>query len=143
MGYRSQVRSLIYGPKEKLDEFLLLHTTILGSEVFRYFKDSLSRYTVKADIYLKEQKSSEEILIHVLDLSGYSWKWYESYEDVQAWENLIYEAQEFGLNTEFIRIGEDDTDIVCRTNDDNLGLLGISRSICDDFTKESDVELNI
>ena len=143
MGYRSQVRSLIYGSKEKLDEFLLLHTMILGSEVFRDFKDSLTRYTINTAVYSDELKKMVASVVHVLDLRGDSWKWYEDYEDVKAWDDLVWEAQEFGLGTEFIRIGEDNNDIVWNTSDDNLGLIAVSRSICDDFTKESDVELGV
>lgn len=58
-------------------------------------------------------------------------KWYESYPDVQAWENLMAEAGENpALAVEFIRIGEDTEDTESRYYGDNCQyFLSVYRAI--------------
>lgn len=112
MGYRSQVRCLIYGEPDKLDAFIMAHRMILGSSVFSNFTEDLAKYKAKFITgYNAEKKETEYKTIHVLDLHGNGWKWSEDYEDVTAWHSFMDEAPGFGLNFEFIRIGEEYDDV--------------------------------
>lgn len=43
------------------------------------------------------------------------WKWYESYPEVQAWENFFDYCDEHKIAYDFIRIGEDGDDYEVRT----------------------------
>lgn len=143
MGYRSQVRSLIYGPKEKIDEFLFTHTTIITNIALtdHGLKGALSRYTVSVEKLNTTSQEVEETIYHVIDLSGDAFKWYETYEDVQAWDELLKEAEDFGLKTEFIRIGEDSGDVDVRRSDSNCGLIETSTAIHDNIERLEKVPL--
>lgn len=123
MGYRSEVRCLIYGSKDNLDAYLAEKMYIDNevSIIFRPgdnggFKNSLTRYTIPDKISEQDGSETTETL-HVLDLYGDSWKWYEGYEDVTAWEAFMRGAPEAGLEYEFIRIGEDVADIEQEASD--------------------------
>ncbi len=106
MGYRSQVRALIYGPEEQMDVFMTTESLILGSSVFVHFKENLTRYTIKVSFWIAGGEQPESHIYHVLDLSGDAWKWYSSYPDVQAWHDFMHRAEEAELAWEFARIGE-------------------------------------
>ena len=119
MGYSSEIRCLIYGTKEELDAFLTTEVIIGGSTVLKDFKENLTRYEHR----ISSTQDEEETIIHVLDLYGDSWKWYKSYEDVQAWHKFMEEAKDQGLQYEFIRIGENVGDIVHDSSEDANGFL--------------------
>lgn len=132
MGYRSQVRALIYGEPDKLGAFITAHSLLLGSPVFQHFAESLTRYESEAwyDINEKSQKKT----VHVLDLYGDDWKWYEDYSDVQAWEKFMQDAPNWHLDYEFVRIGEDRDDVIEeRTNDSHNFLYVGSPPIIEDI----------
>jgi hypothetical protein len=129
MGYRSQVRCLIYGTKENLEAYITEKALIDGSIIFTEFRESLTRYTAPWQIYHPEKHTTEVITAHILDLYGDSWKWYEGYEDVDRWMKFMREAAEAGLQYEFIRIGEDDDDTEQESSDDPAYFLGVTRSI--------------
>lgn len=135
MGYRSQVRCLIYGTKDQLDAFVITHQLILSSPAFTHFKESLTRYSLKY--------SNKEY--HCLDLYGDYWKWYPEYSDVQSWEALMKDASEVGLNYEFLRIGEGDGDQQDVETDRSFNaeyLLQIGRpTIEENFEKQEEIPL--
>lgn len=135
MGYRSEVRCLIYGPKDKLNLFLTTQALFENTTVFRDFKDSLERYTIETKDYIDGKPV--DVTYHVLDLYGDSWKWYPGYPDVDAWHQFIEAAEYEGeLEVEFIRIGEEDGDIERINSPDNSGLLYVSTpTIRNDFDK--------
>lgn len=102
MGYRSQVRCLIYGREEDLKAHIEGQLILFSALAINGFKDSLTRYVIKA---------GDNTELHVLDLNGDGWKWYPSYPDVQAWTEFMQSSPDLGLEYEFIRIGEESGDI--------------------------------
>ena len=113
MGYRSEVRGVIYGNPSEVDSFLV--------EFAEDYK------TVEGDtdtLEVIEYNSYKLITMH----SDYC-KWYEDYPVVQAWDNLMKNAKKQGLHYEFIRIGDDSDDVVQVQSVDSEGLLQFSRSI--------------
>ena len=140
MGYRSQVRCIIYGTKDNLDAYITEASLITGSPVFREFKESLTRYTTT--VYYSRLNGPEKEIIHVLDLYGDDWKWYEDYPNVQAWIKFMEESEEADLQYEFIRVGENNDDIERHSSEENEGLLSVSVSIHDTTDKIEDIPLN-
>lgn len=132
MGYRSEVRSLIYGPPDQMDVFITTHRLILSSEVFRHFKENLRYYKTKYHQYTTGPKGNlidDFQDVNILDLSGDGWKWYDSYEDVKSWASLLADACDQDLQYEFIRIGEgdgNDMDIERESSPDSLGFLSVN-----------------
>lgn len=126
MGYRSEVRALIYGDPAKIDALCMKwrHTETLDLWHTDAFGASLTEWTVPGE---------KEADTRFIELHGNNWKWYEGYADVDAWGRFMEMAEELGLNTEFVRIGEEPNDI--ETNycgDDCQYLLGVHRNTYSD-----------
>jgi hypothetical protein len=96
MGYRSEVKSLVYGEPEAMAKFMADNAELIEALEADFGKD------------LTHTKNDEYEIIF-LDLS-YS-KWYDSYSEVIRWNNLLNLATEAELMTEFVRIGEEAGDI--------------------------------
>ncbi len=143
MGYRSEVRCLIYGEPEKMNAFIITHQLILSSSIFRDFKENLIRYSIKVDVLPNDDRKTRTL--QVLDLHGDDWKWYEAYEDVQAWMSFMKDASNMELNYEFIRIGEgggDQQDIEVDRTSEAIYMLGVGRpQIWDDIPEKTELEL--
>lgn len=45
-----------------------------------------------------------------------SWKWYDSYKDIQIYEAIFKMLQGAKIPYDFVRLGEDPTDVECREN---------------------------
>ncbi len=43
-----------------------------------------------------------------------SWKWYDSYKDIQTYEAMFKMLKEAKIPYDFVRIGEDPSDVECR-----------------------------
>ena len=119
MGYRSDVAiGFLFESKDKMMAFVVAYR-LAGDQ-----------HTVDA---LKEYRVTDN-LMHVQFLNV---KWYESYLDVIAHTQLLSSAQEQGISTAFVRLGEehDDTecDIICTEHPqdyDTLSeLFAVSRSM--------------
>jgi len=137
MGYRSNVRCLIYGTEEKLEAFLTYKLLITGTSVFRDMGDSLTRYSITHSDYQGDTKT-----IHVLDLYLDRCKWYEDYEDVKAWHTFMDQAEEADLDYEFIRIGEDSGDIERSETENSLNLIYTSNpTIHEEFDRKKEIPL--
>jgi hypothetical protein len=91
MGYRSEVKSLIYGTNEEMQAFKLACFD-LYNQVREDFNNELS--------------DEENIKYKMLYLNLSYVKWYDEYDEVQRWQELLNLAQQAGLSTEFVRIGE-------------------------------------
>lgn len=145
MGYRSQVRCLIYGESDKVHALIAKHQ-LIGGKAFESFADDIEVYDIVRKIYDDEASKVakkggfgpliyRDIQTTVIDLEGDSWKWYPDYPDVKAWHALMEEAHdEWELNVEFMRIGEEDDDNVHDTYVEDGGdtLLRLCRTIdCD------------
>lgn len=148
MGYRSQVRCLIYGLPDKLNAMIVKHQ-LEGGKLFDndWFRDNITRYKATRSYYDHEasiasvdpntgkgQAIWREVEIEILDLYGDDWKWYPGYEDVRAWEAFMRGAHEWNCSYEFIRVGEEQNDIEREENvlDEGDRWLGTHTSIyCD------------
>lgn len=158
MGYRSQVRSLIYGDPDLICALVArcaLTSTSTGANPLKEFSANLRRYRTNVRAYDREATLAQEPdaeggrkslfvdkPIEILDLYGDDWKWYSIYPDVQAWEQLLIDAYNSGLNTEFVRIGDESNDIeIIRNFQDDWcnGMISVSSTIVDDVPE--DVEL--
>lgn len=126
-----------------MDVFIITHQLILGSIVFREFKENLTRYAIKTQTF--EDVKPTEKTFQVLDLYGDHWKWYEDNEDVNAWTKFVADAADMELNYEFIRIGEgdgDSQDIEVERSPEAINMLGVSRpTIWDDIPEKTELEL--
>ena len=92
MGYRSEVKSLVYGEPKEVDAFL------------NEYEELIVALNSDFETSLTITENSDYKIIY-LSLS-YA-KWYASYEDVKRWNSLYSLANDFNLKTEFVRIGED------------------------------------
>lgn len=118
MGYRSEVRALIYGDPAKIDALCMKwrHT------------ETIDLWHVDAfGAHITEWTDAEGV--RFIELHGENWKWYEGYADVGAWTRFQAMAEEMGLCSEFIRIGEDASDIEVSQNGEECEYhLGVSSS---------------
>jgi hypothetical protein len=92
LGYRSEVKSLIYGTKEQMAKFN---------------NDNKELLDALADDFGTEISYEKNADHEIIYLDSAYCKWYESYADVIRWNNLLTLAQDADLATEFVRIGED------------------------------------
>ena len=136
MGYRSEVRSLIYGPPDKVQAFWVKHK-LLNNPALEGFGQDLSRYDVDSGDG-----------VSVIDLWGDSWKWYEDYPDVAGWMAMLHEIDDElpgteELNYEFARVGEDYNDVVFDTGGQGVEYwLGFRREIAADIPTKLKDETN-
>ena len=92
MGYRSEVKSLVYGEVEAMAKFKAENAELI-EQLAEDFGENI------------EQINNGHYDIIYLNLA-YS-KWYDSYAEVKRWNNLLYIARDTEIMTEFVRIGED------------------------------------
>ncbi len=138
MGYRSDVRMVIQGPKELiLTGFAALALT--GDSVMQ---KALKEWDLKEDgVQVTVGEPDIPLAVAILGRGGVVWKWYDSYGDVQAhiaifdhfrqlYDDFPNELPYLRLTGAFARIGEDDDDIETdRWGSDPYELLSIQRSI--------------
>jgi hypothetical protein len=131
MGYRSQVRALIYGDPDSLTAHIAAWQLEHTSQLFVHFDEYLKRYSIETN----------DGIIDVLDLSLDHAKWYDEYDDVESFHSFMYCSEELRLHYEFSRVGEEATDIVQNKSDGHIDLLYLSSpSICDDIAVIADSE---
>jgi len=98
MGYRSQVAVVIYGDNRDAEKYALLKTLMNTT-----FKDVYTDFDGNAEWH--DHK-------HVLEFKMEDVKWYDGYDDVQNFMQMLGQIGEIeGFNYEFMRLGEDDNDI--------------------------------
>lgn len=124
MGYRSSVESIIYGDPERIDLFVVKHKILgLDDSAFEHFKDNISVQDYEENVWGENHEVAGKRKMKVIHLCGDGWKWYEDYADVKAWEDLLLDAEEFGLEYELVRVGEESDDVVRRSSGDDSGHL--------------------
>lgn len=96
MGYRSEVKGLIYGSEQEMQVFKE-SCFDLYNQIFEDFGDSVT---------IEKNKKYSFICLNL----SYS-KWYDDYDEVKHWKQLYDLAQQAELNTEFARVGEEWGDI--------------------------------
>jgi len=126
MGYRSDVRSVIYGPPDKMAAFVFaMRLDQRFKQIFEHFAENLTTKTYRLN--------AKDGPITVLELDGQGWKWYPSYEEVALWHDFLHEVDKDdtwdGLEYEFIRVGEEADDVQRESSDNPEFLLSLSRSI--------------
>ena len=117
MGYRSDVAVVIYGDDRAAEKYALLKT--LMNTTFKVAYDAWSACANWHDTK------------HVLEFFIEDTKWYESYPDVAAFITMLENLREIeGYNYEFMRVGEDDTDIEGESHGNQCEyLIRVTRSI--------------
>jgi hypothetical protein len=111
MGYRSDVRSVIYGETSKMKVFMDEHQAQI-----QLVQEDVT------DIEVKENDGET-----VLHMHNDSVKWYEDYPGVIAWNKMLEKAEEAELAYEFIEIGEDPSDYTQRSAGPSRGMIGYVR----------------
>lgn len=131
MGYRSDVTAAIY-PAEPGDP--LNHCTYKEYETEKYNALRLLMGTKFAQIMEMEdwfgKHAQWDAENHRLVFEMEAVKWYEGYEDVQAFEAMLIEVAELGYCSEFVRVGEETDDIEQRYNGEGVRyVLNVQRTI--------------
>ena len=118
MGYRSDVKALIYplGGEHNLLEYEKLKT--LMNTTFKDFYE-----------YWQDPHFTWDDKHRVLKFSAESIKWYDAYSEVSGFSTVLDAVHELGYEYEFMRIGEDDTDVESMNSGDAEGFLYVQRSI--------------
>jgi hypothetical protein len=96
MGYRSEVKSLIYGSPEEIKAFKLANFDLYNQVAEDFGTD------------ITNQRNDEYEIIY-LSL-GYV-KWYDEYKEVQHWHEFLQLALLSNLSIEFVRVGEELGDV--------------------------------
>ena len=140
MGYRSQVESVVYGEAEKVDLYIVKHKMEYGDvNLFSgtdfntdslYIVEKMKQQVERYEDAGRTKPVFKEIPYKYIRLSGADWKWYDEYDDVKRWDKFMTESEEFGLNYEFARVGEEEGDAERRDGgEDVTWILGIHTSI--------------
>ena len=153
MGYRSDVRMVIRGPKDLiLREFANLR--LIGNKCTQEVLDEWHVMECDAIKYRSDPSNDtvQEIpaAVAILGQGGTEWKWYKGYEDVRA-HNAVYnhfqwlhsdsedDSAESFLDGAFVRIGKENNDIEFdHFGEGGYELAGPARSIVcpyDDISK--------
>ena len=129
MGYRSNVTAIIY-PDRPADP--------LGPDEYKVYEkekyDTLrflmgTKYEQIMDKWFGGEASWDD-RNHRLVFEMQDVKWYESYDDVKAFEEMLVEVAELGYCSEIMRVGEEINDIEHRTYGEDLQyLLNVERTI--------------
>lgn len=138
MGYRSEVRALVYGHPDVVVSTVMawLHKGGTNFWALPGWVGALREYT-QPDLVGDEHK-------RVIDLSASGWKWSDVYEDVAAWTRFMAKAEEAGLSCEFVRIGEDHDDVEYDCGGEDVqGWLWVSRQIECDITPPAEEPENV
>jgi hypothetical protein len=117
MGYRSNVVALIYplGGEENLLNYDKLKT--LMNTTFKDMLDTWGDYFAWDDTHRVLKFTADDI------------KWYDGYPDVARFTVFLAEVHELEYEYEFMRIGEDDTDIEYDQSGDAECFLSVRREI--------------
>lgn len=137
MGYRSEVKCIIYGHPEILDAFIAKHT-MKGNKFLSELSDHITYGMIDRTEYL----AIGEKRIHknkIMDFHGDQFKWYDEYEDVQGLNQLmddIDENYEGELDFEFVRVGEEYKDIEHKTSSHHYGYIYPTTTIVHSYNME-------
>ena len=118
MGYRSDVMALVYPAG---GEHNLLNYDKLKTLMNTTFKDVLDVWS--DDYFTWDDKH------RVLKFAANSIKWYDSYPEVDRFTRFLAEVQELEYEYEFLRIGEDDTDVEADCTGDAENYMYVERTI--------------
>jgi hypothetical protein len=123
MGYRSDVTALIYPDGGEHSALNYNKLKLLMNTTFKELFDEWGGVREFSDGW----EWNDDVL--VLQFTATSVKWYESYPDVQRFVKFLGEVQELEYQYEFMRVGEEDTDIEYDSTGDANGYLSVRREI--------------
>lgn len=137
MGYRSEVKCVIYGRPEFLDAFIAKHA-IQNNSFLSELKEYIT-YGLTDRLTFHPDGTSDKIKCKVMDFDGSSLKWYDEYDEVQGLTDMLDDIDENWdkkLDFEFIRVGEEAKDIETKYSRNAYGFLSTSTSITNDMALE-------
>ena len=115
MGYRSDVAIQIYGDQDKMQELIAFHDSKLETLEENAKKDYACLLGNSEENTSKEFWNVADIVDEVkqIEVMFYvnSVKWYSGYPAIDFINSLYGKAEELGLSGEFLRIGEDTSDV--------------------------------
>jgi len=121
VGYRSDVRCLIYGPVEEIKKFEVAIAILMGdANPFELNKSDLKFYN---GIRYGRDPGPR---LRFIDLNCEAVRWYDSYPDVESWKKLlawIQENEPDGVCLEYVRVGEEGRDVDQRNVGDTWGFI--------------------
>jgi hypothetical protein len=123
MGYRSDVTALIYPDGGEHSALNYNKLKLLMNTTFKELFDEWGGVREFSDGW----EWNDDVL--VLQFTATSVKWYDSYPDVQRFVKFLGEVQELEYQYEFMRVGEEDTDIEYDSTGDAQGYLSVRREI--------------
>ena len=131
MGYRSQVKALVY-PDAPEDTMNVQYEPAYYTEKYEMLKvlmkttfGHLLTDTYFDETYFEFNDKREHLVFTAEDV-----KWYDGYADVAAFHKFLGDVAELGYCTEFVRVGEDVADIQDETMGNNVEYrLRVVRSI--------------
>ena len=137
MGYNSDVSIAVYGDEAQMLA-LIAAQRIKGA---KWLEDEHEINEYSQSLYGKPDIKTPMVMI-LAKFDGI--KWYDGYEDVDCWTALLEDAMEnfsANVNTEFVRIGEENEDMEVEYDGENVQFYtGVSREILKNlpqFAKEA------
>ena len=118
MGYRSDVRALIYPANGDTNLLEYDKLKLLMNTTFKNVLDSWGNESFSWDDKHR-----------VLMFSADSIKWYESFPEVALFPKFLAEVRDLEYEYEFIRIGEEDDDTETDSTGDANGFMYVERTI--------------
>lgn len=106
MGYRSEVKSVIYGKPSQMEKLKKIFSDEYNQLCADFTPELDGDNHVCTNLTYFEQSELGFIYLNL----EYA-KWYECFSDVKHWDEFLKLAQQLELSTEFVRIGEEDNDI--------------------------------
>jgi hypothetical protein len=125
MGYRSDVAIKVYGDKEGMLKFKKAYDEAYAElpEVEQGYIDDLMR---EEDVNgFIDDGFTDSFTFYTQHI-----KWYDEYPNVKFFMDLLDRVEDFGINAEFVKIGEEDDDIETTHYGENVEyFLFVNRSI--------------
>lgn len=124
MGYRSDVRAIIYGPTDVMQRF------VTAAKLSEEYKQIFTEFFV-AELRIFTVNAGASDAWSVLEIACEDVKWYEDYPDVKMWHSFMRSVEDEDdwkeLNYEFVRIGEEDGDVEYARSCDCDYILSVTR----------------
>lgn len=121
MGYYSDVKSVVYGPTDKVKAYVVAYKLKAPTT------DALEEFEVH--VHTRDDQT-------YLSIEG-NWKWYDAFEDIIAWAEFMKESEEFGLMWEFARLGEERGDVEYEASEERKDLVETRESINMDIPSDT------
>jgi hypothetical protein len=137
MGYRSEVKCIIYGSPEVLDSFIAKHA-LQNNAFLSEMKDHIT-YGMMERIEYMPNGERRPYKNKVMDFHGNQFKWYDEFDDVQGLNRMmddINENYKDTLDFEFVRVGEENKDIETESSINSYGYIYPSTTIVNDYSME-------